>query len=453
MFTRNNWIRCHRYLALSAGLFFALLGLTGSLSVYREALDELLNPQLVVERPGRDYASLDRIMESVRRAHPRYNGAWTLEMPRSPRGMMTAWYEAPYETLGEYYAPLMVSVNPYTAEVVASRYWGHTATTWLLDLHTQLRLDRNGWNFVGALGLLLTISVASGLYLWWPGLARLKSAFAIRRNAGVVRLAFDLHRLVGLASATVLLLLALTGVHLSYPAVLESLAGASGMGHHGNGSPDLRSTAVPNNNPVGLAAADFIARSLFRRAELRRITTPEGDAGVYRVNFRQAGELNQAHPFTVVWVDRWSGQIKAVRNPAQFTAGQAFTTWMWPLHTGEAFGATGRFIWFLTGLTPALLFASGLLCWLHRRGVVRDRPVDVAAWLSYGRRQGGRAYGVARKVIGVAVPLALQAGRRAWSVRPSPTQWSKWRRRLLASQRYGRLWRWLRGRWSFMREL
>jgi uncharacterized iron-regulated membrane protein len=62
--------------------------------------------------------------------------------------MITAWYDKPTETFFELYAPLMVSVNPYSGEVVTSRFWGTTATTWLLDLHTQLRLDRFGWNAV-----------------------------------------------------------------------------------------------------------------------------------------------------------------------------------------------------------------------------------------------------------------------------------------------------------------
>ena len=170
---RATWLKIHLYLAIIAGFFFALMGLSGSLSIYREELDELLNPQLVIEEPQGIYQSLDRIMASVHAANPSRYGSWTLEMPRSRHGMITAWYEKPTETFFEMYAPLMVSVNPYTAEVVASRFWGNTATTWLLDLHTQLRLGRSGWNAVGILGLLLIVSCASGLYLWWPGISYL----------------------------------------------------------------------------------------------------------------------------------------------------------------------------------------------------------------------------------------------------------------------------------------
>jgi uncharacterized iron-regulated membrane protein len=127
LLTRSIWLKVHLYLALIAGFFFALIGLSGSLSIYREELDGLFNP-------------------------PKRLGSWTLEMPRSPQDMITAWYDKPTETFFELYAPLMVSVNPYTGDVVTSRFWGETATTWLLDLHTQLRQDRFGWNAVGILG-------------------------------------------------------------------------------------------------------------------------------------------------------------------------------------------------------------------------------------------------------------------------------------------------------------
>jgi uncharacterized iron-regulated membrane protein len=395
LLNRATWIKVHVYLALIAGLFFALMGLTGSISVYREELDELLNPNLVIEHPEGKRQSLDKIMAAVQAAHPNRYGSWTLELPRSPHGMITVWYDKPRETFFELYAPLMVSVNPYTAEVVDSRFWGQTAATWLLDLHTQLRFDRFGWNAVGVLGLLLTISVGTGIYLWWPGIRGIPDALRIRHKAGMVQLAFDLHRIIGLLSASVLLLLAFTGVNLSFPSILETLVGSSGM-EHGQTGRNIISTANPNNHPVGLESAEFVARGPFPRAELRRVTTPAGDSGIYRINLRQGSEVNHRHPYTTVWVDRWSGQVKEVRDPSGFTPGQTFATWIWPVHTGEAFGATVRFIWFLTGVGLFVLYVSGLLRWLHRRGKVKDRDVNFAALrpLYYRLQEQGYRAGV-----------------------------------------------------------
>jgi uncharacterized iron-regulated membrane protein len=75
-------------------------------------------------------------------------------------------------------------------------------------------------------------------------------------------------------------------------------------------------------------------------------------------------------------VDHWTGQIKEVRDPSRFTWGETFMTWIWPTHTGEAFGATGRLLWFFAGMSLFVLYVSGLLHWLYRRGKVRDREVN-----------------------------------------------------------------------------
>ncbi|MEQ1544383.1 PepSY-associated TM helix domain-containing protein [Methyloglobulus sp.] len=376
--TRKLWLNVHLFLALGVGFIFAILGFTGSVCVYREALDELLNPQLVIEEVQGGYQSLDQIMASVRSAHPDRHGEWTLEMPMSANGMMTAWFDKPRETYFERYAPLMVSVNPYTAEVVASRFWGQTLTTWLLDLHTQLQFEQAGWNVVGYCGLLLMVSVCTGLYLWWPSVQNIRSAFKVKFRSGLMGLLFDLHRMMGLLSATALLLLAFTGFHLSFPSVLENLSGSTGMAHGETGR-TITSTAIPNNHPTGLEAAEFIARGPFAKAELRRVTTPDGNSGVYRVNLRQKSEVNQRHPYTTVWVDRWSGQIKEARNPAVFSTGETLITWMWPLHTGEALGAYGRLCWFLAGQSLFFLYVSGLVRWLHRKGKIRDRAINFMA--------------------------------------------------------------------------
>jgi len=354
------------------------MGLTGSLSMYRVELDELFNPQLVIEQVQGSYQSLDKIMDAVKAAHPTRYGAWTLEMPRSAHSMATVWYDKPTETFFELYAPLMVSVNPYTSEVVASRFWGQTATTGVLDLHTQLKLERLVWNTVGLLGVLLLISCGTGLYLWWPGLKALPQTFKLRHQSGMMWLAFDLHRLIGLFSAPPLMVLAFTGILLSYPIILETLVGSSGM-EHGETGRTITSTAIPNNHPTGLSAAWFVAQSAFPKAELRRVTTPAGDTGIYRINIRQSGEVNHRHPYTTVWVDRWSGQIKEVRNPNTFSTGEAFTTWVWPIHTGEALSATGRLAWFFSGISLFVLYVSGLLRWLCKIGKVKDRVVNLAA--------------------------------------------------------------------------
>jgi len=373
---RPFWLILHRYLALILGLFLALLGLTGSLSLYGEGLDRLFNPALVITPTGGQPQTLDSLMAALRRAYPDDRGAWTLELPRAPDEPLTAWHEKPLDTLGEDYAPRMVAMNPYTGEIVASRVWGHTLRSGLVNLHAQLLLGRGGETLVGGLGLGLTVSLLTGIVLWWPGLTKLRAAFAFRHDAGVHRLALDLHRWLGLLAWPALLVLALTGIQLAWPGLGETLIGSSGMGHDDRG-PAIRSTGQPlQNRPVSLEEAVLLARGPFSRSAVRLVTTPDGPEGTFRVTFRQPSEFNDRHPMTAVWVDQYSGQIREVRNPARFSPGESLLTAIWPLHTGELLGGWGRFAWFLAGLILPVLYVTGVTRWLIGTGWLRDRLID-----------------------------------------------------------------------------
>lgn len=412
---RTLWLNIHLYLALGIGFFFAVMGLTGSLSIYRTAIDEFLNPRLVIEQTNAQKQPLNKIIHAVETAHPNLTGSWTLEMPSSEHGMITAWYDKPTETFFELYAPLMVSVHPYTAQVVESRYWGKTFTTWLLDLHTQLKLNKFGWNLIGCFGVLLCVSITTGLYLWWTDTRQFLKKFVVRHDLGLMRLLIDTHRLLGLIISPCLLVLAMTGINLSFPDVLADFVGTEGMEHGATGK-IIVSTAVPNNHPTSLDAAEFMARSVFPKAELRRISTPVGETGVYRINYRQKTELNQRHPYSTVWVDRWSGQIKEVRNPEKFSTGEALLSAIYPIHSGEGLGSFGRFIWFLSGLALFFLYVSGVLYWLYKRGKVKDRAVNFAALRPLAQRWAINTLHAIKAAIRYATPHCKNAYEQLRSV-------------------------------------
>jgi len=381
-FTQPNlWIKFHSLIGLTVGLLFSLIGITGSLSIYHDELDELFNPLLKNQSNTGPTLPLDTIMASVRFAHPSRHGEWILEMPRTPHGMLTAWYEKPHETFGEYYAPLMVLINPYTAEVIDSRFWGDTFTTWIYNLHTQLLRGYKGAWTVGILGLAMIVSVVSGLYLCWKTYETKKlRLFSVKTSNDLMGISQDIHRMVGLLTALPLLLLSLTGVHLAFPEILETVFKVPEMSH-GSDSPRIRSTAKPNDHPISPTEAIVIARGLFPHAEVRRISIPVGDDGIYKVNLRRPEERNVHHPYTMVWVDRWSGQIREVLNPNKFTFGQDLISKIYPIHSGENYTTISKLLWFLIGFSPALMYMSGLTQWLIRCGFLKTIEISTNKWL------------------------------------------------------------------------
>jgi len=130
--------------------------------VFYVELDEILNPNLHITaaQAQQQPQSYEAVFQAIRQAHPERKASWRLEMPHHKQAMLMARYYMPIEKAGLSFAPLIVWVNPYNAEVVSSRFWGEFAMTWLFDLHYALLLDEAGKTLMGIVGFFVIDTLA-----------------------------------------------------------------------------------------------------------------------------------------------------------------------------------------------------------------------------------------------------------------------------------------------------
>ncbi|MGQ0444453.1 MAG: PepSY-associated TM helix domain-containing protein [Beijerinckiaceae bacterium] len=228
-------------------------------------------------------------------------------------------------------------------------------------------LDEAGWYAVGILGLLLMVSLGTGLYLWWPRWGKVRKALTIKRGVGLARLNFDLHRVTGSYFAAVLLILAFSGIYFVYPEYVAVLLRP--FMSVTQGPVDLTSAPFPNPAPIPLSRGVAVALERFPNAELVQLNTPEGPSGVYEVRVHQPDEKSKPHLSSGVWVDQYNGAVLAVLDGKALTFGDTFVDLLWRLHSGEALGLPGRVLVCLTGFVPLVLYTTGIMQWLHRRRV------------------------------------------------------------------------------------
>jgi uncharacterized iron-regulated membrane protein len=373
---RRAWLRVHLYLGLAAGGLFAVLGLSGSALVFYLELDTLLNPQIAVVQPA-VAPSPDAVLQRLQALHPERDGPWRIEMPLAPdRPLMVRYYNPP-ETAGRGFAPLMLTLDPVTLAETSHRFWGDYAMTWLYDLHYTLLAGPTGRSVVGWSGVLLLVSLLTGLALWWPGPKRLKAALKPVLRKGPVRLTYDLHVLGGIYGLVVLLALAFTGMVLALPEIARPLVAAASPLEPGFRAPaGLVGEGEP---PLSLDAALEIARQVFPDAELRWVETSGVQGRPISLRFYRAGEPGRRFARNQVWIDPGTGAILAVRDTRQDSAGDRFMDWMHPLHNGEAFGLAGRALAVVGGLLPAVLLVTGWLRWRHKRAARQLTAVRRAA--------------------------------------------------------------------------
>ena len=372
---RKQWLTVHLWLGLALGLFLAIFGITGSILVFYTELDELLNPNLLtvsVPSTPTPFNRLDKIIDAGKLAMPELAKLTFVFYPRNGKASVKLSYTLPLANdVAENWE---VYVNPYTAQVIGKRLKASsdslipkTFIGLVFELHYALLLGEDlGYTVVGIMGVLLIISVLTGLILWWPLTGKWRQALTIKRKASTERLNFDLHKTAGFYTTVVLVPVLFSGVYMDIPErvvpVLELFSPVTYRYW-------FQSHPPANPKPITLPEAVAIADQRYptgRPDWLYAATQPTSTYTVCKDGVREQGSW--LHRRCVV-VDQYSGKILDVDDPTIGTAGEVFTHWQWPLHSGQAFGWTGRILVFLSGLACPVLFVTGVIRWWQKRQV------------------------------------------------------------------------------------
>lgn len=385
---RKFWLNLHLYISLVLGVFIVLIGLTGSIITFDKEIDRMLNPQLFTVLPQGQQRPLAEIVDAAKKMH-QDKIAGGVNPPLAEGDVFMLWFRVPEPPVpgmeedkhacckGIWH---QVMVNPYTAEILGSRdtskyglnreYLVRT----MHHLHSRILLGEWGKNFIGIVGILWLIVSFTGIYLWWPRLAKLKLALSIKRGAGNARFIFDLHRVTGAYSAIVLVVVTFSGVYLIFPTyvrpVVDVFLPVTELPEN------TESSIHPDMNTLTVDQAVAIGSRIYPDAGLRNVGLPVDSTGSYRITMRQEGEVGSAAKgLTSVWLDQYSGKVLAKRDSQKMSAGDVFLAWQMPLHNGTAFGITGRIIIFASGIAPLILGTSGTLMWLRKRRAKRLKTV------------------------------------------------------------------------------
>lgn len=361
--------RVHLWLGLSLGLLFAVLGLTGSALVFYTGIDAALHP-VVEARPGDLSPSLaspvwDRALATgrVRWHHP--GDKWTLEVTGEGGPIFARYY--PASGHGHHTDRMMVWFSPDGTRIVRAQPWGGYLMSWLYQLHMALLAGDLGGQVVGWLAVVMLALLMSGVLAWWPR-GSWRKALAFKRGAAPIRRLRDLHKLSGLWSMALLLVLVATGVLLALPAVTQALLQPAAI-------PAPKSSANGNGR-VSIVQAFAAAHWALPDGRVVFVDMPSAHDAPVRVRLQVPGDPHRRFPGSYVFIDQFSGRVLALHDVRRAGTGTAVASWVRTLHDGTVGGLATRILAVLLGFVPALLFAIGILHWLRRMKAFRSaRPL------------------------------------------------------------------------------
>ncbi|SER76969.1 Uncharacterized iron-regulated membrane protein [Nitrosomonas sp. Nm51] len=357
--------KIHLWIGIIIGIFFSLSGISGSILVFDDELDTFFNAHLWRVEPQSGVIRLDDATNRVQSGFAEH----TLLLARLPResGHSIEYWVKKDEAIQQVY------VDPWTLDILGVRNEHAGFLGFLHDLHVHLLADDDGLFVNGLMGLILLLTVLTGLWLAWPGWRKLISALRVPRKSSRFARWFALHRSLGLISMLLLFIVGLTGAAMVFykqtNTALIAVFGGPGL------------TEPPLIEHVDLHAIPKSPSTLLHAAEssipgadatwLRFPAKPE-IAFVVRLKYP-----DESHPngTSYVALNGVSGEVLMVHDARRSGAGQQIADMKYPLHIGTAFGTTGRLLIFVTGFIPAILFVTGVYTWWYRRKKRQEAPL------------------------------------------------------------------------------
>lgn len=369
----RSWlIFAHKTIGLLLGAIFVLIGLSGAVLVYREAIDERLNAGLMLVEPASEQhiRPIDEIYEAAIAAMPAEARPERVKLPRHSKAAASITYISETDDLDTFVYEMFI--DPYTAQVKGQRLKIHGDDQFsqpfvaiLEGFHWTLFLGANRAYLIGGVGISMFFSVLLGFILWRPANGNWKLGLKIKWPATFERIIYDMHRATGFYVGIILLLSLITGVAMIFKPATRNLVSLVSPVHtkvdYG------KSKAGNGRKPISPGTAVKIADSVFPQGRLHWILLPTSPSGVYVVGKQSIDEPSISKTFHNVGIDQYSGEITQIQDRDHYHFGDKFMEWLFPLHTGEFLGETGRPVFVLLGLAPLILYATGLSRWLFQR--------------------------------------------------------------------------------------
>ncbi|MDR2213305.1 MAG: PepSY domain-containing protein [Pseudomonadales bacterium] len=211
---RRFLFQVHLWLGIGFGLYVLMISITGSAIVLRTQIGTWLIQSQVenTDLPELTGAALEARISEVYTAD-----AYTLRSftPSTRPGRATY---VVLERNGKEYTHYF---DQYQGKDLGSTFpWQTQVIEWLVDLHDELLMGREGRRVNGWGGVLFMLMLVSGLLLWWQGSRRWHEGLLIRRDSPRSFM-WQLHNFLGFWSLPLMLAWGLTAIYFAWPAPFD----------------------------------------------------------------------------------------------------------------------------------------------------------------------------------------------------------------------------------------
>lgn len=364
---RKLWFQVHKWIGLILAIAIIPICITGAALVWHEPLERMVYPERFAVggpaslAPAR-YADAARAVLSGEERLTRLTIAGEAGEP------VEALASAPSKRGGR---PERISIflDPADARVIEKHRVSSGIFQIMHVIHGSLMMPGVGRQIVGWIGVAMTLSSLTGLWLWWPITGSVRRGFRWKRHANTDT---NLHYLFGFWISLPLFILSVTGVWISFPSWFAGFDAPQPK----RAGPDRAAMmrARPLEAPVTPFAAAITKAQAAAPGAVRSVTFPTD------VKREWAIELGEGRGKASVTVADIDGVAKVA--PREEPRPETTARLMRRIHDGQGMPLWWQVLVFLGGLLPATLAVTGVIMWWRARGwrakVTRRRTVGPA---------------------------------------------------------------------------
>lgn len=335
----------HWILGLIILIPLLIAAISGTALIFREELETYFEPELYLVQPQKHPQPLDSLAAAV--GHHTEVPISYLTLPSRPK--------RPFEFVLTDNS--VVFVHPYTAEVLGHRHLYGGPAGWLYNLHSSLFTGRTGEVILGVMGMVIVLLFFSGITIWLWHKHPFRHKFRIKFSGSSRRTVFDLHKVAGILTGTLLALSAITGSGLIFYNTFSQAT-------HALAKQPVPSYPVLSSNPdstgtFSASRAAKVAQTAMPEAALKRIVWPTPRNRTAQVRFRQQSEI---HPngMSFVYIDSRGYNVVSVQKASSTRFPANLNHWLYPLHSGK-WASWWNIILILTGMGGIFLVTTGFL--------------------------------------------------------------------------------------------
>lgn len=364
----KTWYWIHKWTSLISTVFLLMLCITGLPLIFMHEIDHALGR--TVEAPDlvnvSDRVSVNEIVADAQRRRPDDAIQFLAADPEDP----DLWYLRLGEEITSPEASAFYTYDARNGDFLAEYPLNEGFMSVMFRLHYDMYAGLPGTLFLGAMGVLLVISLISGTVLYGPFMKKLKFGTVRRHKTSQLKW-LDLHNLLGIATLVWLFVVGATGVVNTLAIPIFSLWQSNGLAEM---TMPYKDKEALDEFPSTEKAVET-ALSVLPDTNISFMAYPGNDfaSSSHFVAFMQGDTPLTSKLLTPILIDAKTGEYVDKREMPWYVSALMLSQ---PLHFGDYGGIPLKVLWAILDIIAIIVLFSGLYLWY------KARHVSFEVWLA-----------------------------------------------------------------------